>query len=263
MADLSKLTIGGVTNSFQDAYVQSQLDVLNGIVSGGISVVLVDSLPANPGAANMGKIYFVPSNNEHAQTPNGGAEVYDEYIVRFEEGVYSWEKIGTIDIDLSNYSLIGHKHTITPNVTIEKATYIPAGTVTLPGLVSTPTKDTQSVFKVTAIGTDYTLTPGASSRASDVTSDFATNGKLAAYNGSTLELTDAIRSKAVTTSGTYNYISPVIKTGAMPTFGTSTVLADITNITTTPDSDATFEGVQADILPTINSNTVDLEASTK
>lgn len=263
MADLSKLTIGGVTNSFQDAYVQNQLDILNGIVSGGISVVLVDSLPANPGAANMGKIYFVPSNNEHAQTPNGGAEVYDEYIVRFEEGVYSWEKIGTIDIDLSNYSLIGHKHTVTPNVTIEKATYKPEGTVALPDLVSTPTKDKQGVFKVATAGTNYTLTPGSSSRASDATSTFATNGKLAAYNGSTLELTDAVRSNAVTASGTYNYVSPVIKTGALPTFGTSTVLADVTKITTTPDSDATFDGVQADILPTITSNTVDLQPSTK
>lgn len=260
MADLSKLTLGGVTKSFQDSYVQTQLDVLNGIVSGGISIVIVDSLPENPGAANMGKIYFIRSENNLATTPNGGSEHYDEYIVKLVDGVYSWEKIGTIDINLSEYSKIGHKHTVTPNVTISKAVYKPEGTVALPELVSTPTETTLTAFKVATSGTGYTITPGSSDRASDATNTFATNGKMASYNGNTLELTDATRNDAVVASGVYTYVSPTIS-GSLPVFGTETVISGVTSVTTTPDSVATFAGAQADILPTIKSNPVDLDPS--
>ena len=262
MADLSRISIGASSSLFRDAYVQAQLDALNGIVAGGISVVLVDSLPTNPGAANMGKIYFVRSDNNLATTPNGGAEAYDEYVVKLVDGVYSWEKIGTIDIDLSSYSKIGHKHTVTPNVTIEKAVYTPEGTVSLPTFTSTPTNTTLNGFKVATSGTGYTLTPGVSSRSSDATSTFAKNGKLAAFEGDVLSLVDAVRGEAVTASGTYSYTSPTIS-GSLPTFGTETVLAKINTVTTTPDSNATFTGAQADILPSIVSHTVDLQPDTK
>ena len=261
MADLSKLTLGGVTKSFQDSYVQTQLDVLNGIVSGGISIVIVETLPTPPTAANMGKIYFMLSENSLATTPNGGSEVYDEYVVKLVDKVYSWEKIGTIDIDLSNYSKIGHKHTVTPDVTISKAVYKPEGSVALPELVSTPTETKLDAFKVVTAGTGYTLTPGVSDRASDATSNFATNGKIASYNGNVLELTDATKSDAITASGLYTYVSPAINGGSLPIFGTETVLSGISGITTTPDSEASFTGTQADILPTIKSNPVDLKAS--
>lgn len=58
---------------------------------------VVDVLPTT---GQDGIIYLVP----HAS----GGDVYDEYIWIKDKGLY--ERIGSTDVDLSNYSLIGHTH---------------------------------------------------------------------------------------------------------------------------------------------------------
>lgn len=55
------------------------------------SVAVVNTLPANP---NLNTMYFVPNSGS-------GSNVYDEYIYLPEQE--QWEKIGTTEVDLSNY----------------------------------------------------------------------------------------------------------------------------------------------------------------
>ena len=88
-----------ITNSVNDlinyynktqTYNKDEVNNLIGSVSGGISFVVVDTLPTT-GESN--KIYLVPHNH-------GSTDVYDEYIYVNN----NWEKIGNTDIDLTNYA---------------------------------------------------------------------------------------------------------------------------------------------------------------
>lgn len=88
-----------ITNSVNDlinyynktqTYNKDEVNNLIGSVSGGISFVVVDTLPTT-GESN--KIYLVPHNH-------GNTDVYDEYIYVNNK----WEKIGNTDIDLTNYA---------------------------------------------------------------------------------------------------------------------------------------------------------------
>lgn len=88
-----------ITNSVNDlinyynktqTYNKDEVNNLIGSVSGGISFVVVDTLPTT-GESN--KIYLVSHNH-------GNTDVYDEYIYVNN----NWEKIGNTDIDLTNYA---------------------------------------------------------------------------------------------------------------------------------------------------------------
>lgn len=65
-------------------------------VVGGLEIIVVATLPT-ASAETMGKIYLVPSSD--AKTQN----VKDEYITWLDGTVYKWEKIGSTQIDLSDY----------------------------------------------------------------------------------------------------------------------------------------------------------------
>ena len=88
MADLSKLSLGGVTKSFQDSYVQTQLDVLNGIVSGGISIVIVDTLPTPPTAADMGNNWYSYTAFLITYVKDGNYEAMRETNTQIETDLY-------------------------------------------------------------------------------------------------------------------------------------------------------------------------------
>lgn len=88
-----------ITNSVNDlinyynktqTYNKDEVNNLIGNVSGGISFVVVDTLPTT---GDSNKIYLVPHNH-------GSTDVYDEYIYVNN----SWEKIGNTDIDLTDYA---------------------------------------------------------------------------------------------------------------------------------------------------------------
>ena len=103
MAEISQIKLpNGVTYDIKDAAAREA-------IAAGIEIVVVTELPT-ASASTMGKLYFV--NHSH-----GTGDVYDEYVT-VKSGsaapyTYSWEKIGNTDIDLSNYSLNTHYHTIT------------------------------------------------------------------------------------------------------------------------------------------------------
>lgn len=145
-------TIGtnkGGTGASTVAEARTNLDVyskeeITSLISGltGLNCVVVETLP-EASADTLNKIYLV--KHAHAEKDS-----YDEYLTLKNEDVYSWEKIGNTDIDLTEYSKNTHTHgftgeeqDITVTGTYAKATgislstgsgtanYTPAGTISL------------------------------------------------------------------------------------------------------------------------------------
>ena len=119
MADISKIKLpDGITYNIKDTVARDML-------SHSLELIICpDGLPGPAGPTYQGKIYLVP----HV---HGTQDIYDEYVVvqDLTTSVWSWEKIGNTDIDMSNYSLKTHKHTVTTNIQVSPHTYTPAGTV--------------------------------------------------------------------------------------------------------------------------------------
>ena len=101
-ASLSALVTTLATDYYNKAYIDASVAALEQEIASmtGIDIVAVDVLPT-ASADTLRKIYLVPSADP--QTMNAK----DEYITLDKgEGAdprYVWEKIGTTDIDLSNY----------------------------------------------------------------------------------------------------------------------------------------------------------------
>lgn len=255
MADnklISKVTLGGVTYDLKDQNARERLTTLEGLVAGGVQIIVADSLPT-ASRDTVGKIYFI----SHV---HGEKDIYDEYLTVIggteEAPIYSWEKIGNTDIDLSGYAKNNHTHTVTSNVTATEQKYTPAGNITLPNFSSSVTTDTDSVATVTDAGKAYTMTDGGVSQAADTKSGFATEGIIASYVEATETLVFAAAgtAQAVTAAGAVTYTKPVLS-GSLPTFGTKTVLTGAT-VATTADGKATFAGTEADITPSLVNNAV-------
>ena len=128
----------------------------------------------------------------------------------------------------------------------ETANYTPAGSVSVTNVTVTPS--TTSVATVTSSGTAYQLTDGSVSQGSDTKSEFATEGVVVsigtdesgsggADESETLIIEAASKSNAVTASGTVSYTKPTLS-GSLPTFGSATVVDDITSAS----ASASFSG---------------------
>ena len=119
MADISKIKLpDGITYNIKDTVARDML-------AHSLELVICpDGLPGPAGSTYQGKIYLVPHTH-------GTQDIYDEYVVvqDLTTSAWSWEKIGNTDIDMSNYSLKTHKHTVTTNIQVSPHTYTPAGTV--------------------------------------------------------------------------------------------------------------------------------------
>lgn len=78
-----------------------------------MEIVVVNSLPT-ASADTLGKLYLVPNSGT-------GTNTKDEYVTVKSGSIgsytYTWEKLGTTDVDLSNYSQNTHTHTVTPDST--------------------------------------------------------------------------------------------------------------------------------------------------
>lgn len=105
MADIKQILIGTTTYDidavkFAGKSEQQWLDLIHA----GLTLVAVDELPA-ASKDTMGKLYLVPHSHASGDTK-------DEYITirSGAEGAYTyaWEKIGSTDIDLSNYVTKGN-----------------------------------------------------------------------------------------------------------------------------------------------------------
>lgn len=82
-------------NYVSSSGVKNYVDTAVGSIS-GFDYVVVDTLPT-ASAETMHRIYLVKDTHSDNQ------DNYDEYITIKTDSVYSWEKIGNTDIDLSQY----------------------------------------------------------------------------------------------------------------------------------------------------------------
>lgn len=143
------------TYLIKDAWAREQ------IAAGGLKIIVQhDGILPDAGTETMGKLYLIPVSSTHAHNndPSSMAPVmhdsssydyYDEYVTvettQDETTVYSWEKIGSTDTNLSNYSTISHYHNFnvsigyTPNGSItvrddDNGNYTPSGKIDLSGV---------------------------------------------------------------------------------------------------------------------------------
>lgn len=86
-----------------ESYSANEVDTLLRIQRKG-QYVVVATLPT-ASVDTMFKIYLIPSTN--SQTSN----IKDEYVTLENNGSYSWEKIGSTSVDLSNYSTTAEMNT--------------------------------------------------------------------------------------------------------------------------------------------------------
>lgn len=134
----------------------------------------------------------------------------------------------------------------------QSATYTPTGSVSVTNVTVTPS--TGTVATVTNTGTAYQLTAGSCTKGTDTTSAFATEGVVASIgtgnDAETLILTAAGTSNAVTASGAITYTDPTLS-GALPTFGSESVVTGITSASATASFSGT--GVIINATPTYTS----------
>lgn len=102
-------------------------------------------------ASTTGIFYLVKA------TTQGGKDIFSEYVTIKDGNNYSWEKIGTTDIDLSDLGTLAYKDTVTVNVK-------PEGTVSKPSFTGNTLTSTGSfvpdgtVSKPTFTGTEGNVT---------------------------------------------------------------------------------------------------------
>ena len=142
MPDISKITLpSGTTYDIKDAVARQML-------SGGVSFAICTQASNTPkdvewdnsgttvtgtmdaSASTQGTFYLVP-------TSGSGSNIYAEYVTIEDGDNYSWEKIGTTDVDLSDLGDLAYKDTAS-------ATYTPAGTVSQPTFTGTSLTSTGS-----------------------------------------------------------------------------------------------------------------------
>lgn len=130
MPDISKITLpSGTTYDIKDTVARQ-------MAGGGVSFTVCTQASNTPYGVTWdddgttvtgtlvasedteGVFYLVPL---HTQTK----DIYSEYVTVEDNESYSWEKIGTTDIDLSNLGDLAYKDSAS-------ATYTPAGTVSQP-----------------------------------------------------------------------------------------------------------------------------------
>ena len=93
-------SIGGMNEEDKFVYSQNIKKYVDDLVAVGLVIEVVDELPI-ASKDTTGKIYLVPHSHEES------SDIKDEYITynsgTEEAPVYTWEKIGNTDIDLSGY----------------------------------------------------------------------------------------------------------------------------------------------------------------
>lgn len=205
MAYISQVTLpnSGGTYSIKDASAWTAIGNLWSAVDQGLELVVWKSgnLP-DASAGTMGKIYLKPDTTHNPSTN----DVYDEYVT-VDKGSdtnprYVWEKIGNTDVNLSNYSVKSHTHTVTFDINVGSHSYTPEGTLSTPefkgtaftstgrytpkGTVATATTENKSTTVSVASGA-ITYTPAGSVSKPDFTGtegDVTVSGTVKSATGS-------------------------------------------------------------------------------
>lgn len=229
---LKTFTIAGI--DMQDAITVAelqqalQLGALAYKNSGSVKVTTIDSMSKfNTGAAGE---YNVVASSVSVPATYSALDVTPAGSVSIEAGTAaaaSYDKTTSVAISAA-----------APVEGTSVANYTPAGTVTVSNVTVTPSN--VSVATVTDAGTAYQLQAGSMTQGADTKSAFATAGVTVSIDENDSEMlvfTDATTAQAVTASGTVTYVDPSL-TGALPTFGSQSVVSGISSAS----AEASFSG---------------------
>lgn len=208
MADISKITLpSGTTYNIKDETARQ-------MASAGVSFTVSVDAESTPkdvtwdddgttitgtleaSASTTGVFYLVPV------TTSGGKDIYAEYVTVKNGNVYSWEKIGTTDIDLSSLGALAYKDSASGN-------YTPEGTVSQPTFSGSSLTSTGaftpsgSVSQPTFTGTEGNLsvsgTPAGTISVGTGSANYTPEGSVAAP---TITVTPSTATKYVAGSAT-------------------------------------------------------------
>lgn len=87
---IESIKVNGTAQTISDKSVDISIE--------SIEYVPASSLPA-ASASTMNKIYLIPASD--------GSATRDQWVTVRDGGTYSWQKIGTTDINLSNCTFLG------------------------------------------------------------------------------------------------------------------------------------------------------------
>lgn len=261
MADISKITLpSGTTYNIKD-------EVARQAAGAGVSFVVATDAASTPkdvtwdddgttitgtlepSDSTAGAFYLVPA------TTSGGKDIYAEYITLKDGNTYSWEKIGTTDIDLSNLGDLAYKDNATGN-------YTPEGTVSQPSFTGTSgnvsvTGTPSGSISVGSGTTNYTPAGNVSAPTITVTPSTTTGYVAASATGggsvtagvaasATMPVLEtSVSNETLTlswTAGSFTANTPTAVT--LPSFSSQTIVDGITSASaTTP----TFTGTAVDL----------------
>lgn len=247
---ISQVTLpgSGGTYNIKDTSAWTAIGNLWSTISQGtLELVVLKSGEQLPTASEStkGKIYLKPDATHNPSDK----DVYDEYVtVKKGANSYEWEKIGNTDVNLNQYSLKTHTHTVTFNIGVNSHSYTPEGTLSTPefkgtsftstgrytpkGTVATATTESKSATVSAASGA-ITYTPAGSVSKPDFTGtkgDVTVSGIVTGATGSGTAASAGGHTHSV--SGTTGYLHSInVPTG----FSTTTVLTDVStsNLNTT------------------------------
>lgn len=205
-----------------------ELGALAYLDSGSVKVTTIDSMSKfSTGAAGE---YSVVASSVSVPATYSALDVTPAGSVTLEAGTAvaaSYDKTTSVAISAA-----------APVEGTSVANYTPAGTVTVSNVTITPSN--VSVATVTDAGTAYQLQAGSMTQGTDIKSAFATAGVTVSVDENDSEMlvfTDATTAQAVTASGTVTYVDPSL-TGALPTFGSQSVVSGISSAS----AEASFSG---------------------
>lgn len=249
MAYISKITLpNNNTYDIKDTSAWNEIGTLysmiNEISGAGLVITKVLELPA-ASQETLGKIYLI--SDTHDPSAN---DIYDEYIT-IDNGAlvatrYTWEKIGNTDVNLSNYSTKGHKHSInktTSNLSVlalthkkisnsvkkEKLVVADVSVIDSVNSVDIATVGTEVVYGKANVGASTKVLTGVGGTTNFITSALGD----ASLTGTTTFNTDAI-------NASYSNETLVLNNAATGTVSIST---------TTSNSSASISFTSANITP--------------
>ena len=206
MADISKIVLpsGSVYNIKDEVARQMASDALSFTVCTDASTTPKDVTWNDHGTTVTGTLvasedttssfYLVPF------TTAAGKDIFSEYVTVKQGNVYSWEKIGTTDIDISNLGDLAYKDTAsgnyTPEGTVSQPTFsgdslTSTGSFTPEGSVSQPS------FTGTSGSVSVSGTPSGTISVGSGTANYTPEGSVAAP---TITVTPSTASKYVADS---------------------------------------------------------------
>lgn len=242
---ISQVTLpgSGGTYNIKDASAWTAIGNLWSTISqGALELVVLKSGEQLPTASEStkGKIYLKPDTTHNPSTN----DVYDEYVT-IDKGSgtprYVWEKIGNTDVNLSQYSVKSHTHTVGINIGVDSHSYTPKGTVSKPtftgtkfdssgnytpkGTVTTATTESKTATVSAAASGDTTYTPAGSVSQPNFTGTEGTVTVSGTVTGATGSGTaDSSGAHTHSVSGTTKYLHSVkVPTG----FSTTAVLTGV------------------------------------